>query len=161
MYIDHVQVEDECIRIYYRGSNIPHAGIGNLLGTQHNGQLLRGDALGIAELRVDGFVSIAAGDQPGSLTTRPLRFDEGNALRLNADASRGEVRVEVRTLYGAVIDGFSLGECQPLGADCTTHEVQWHSGRTLAELKEPVRCISACARASSIPSRSLREEVLP
>lgn len=139
LYIDHVQVEDECIRIYYRGSNIPHAGINDLLGTQHNGRLLRGDALGIAELRVDGFVSIAAGDQPGSLTTRPLRFDEGNVLRLNADASQGEVRVEVRTLYGAVIDGFSIDECLPLNADCTTHEVQWRSGRTLAQLKEPVR----------------------
>ena len=32
-----------------------------------------------------------------------------------------------------------LVERLPLGADCTTHEVQWCSGRTLAELKEPVR----------------------
>ena len=38
-----------------------------------------------------------------------------------------------------VDDGFSLGECLPLDADCTTHKVQWRSGRTLAELKEPVR----------------------
>lgn len=139
VYIDHVEVEDDRIRIYYHGSNIPHVGINDLLGVEHNGRILRGDALGIAELRMDGFVSIAAGERPGSLTTRPLRFTGGSALRINADATGGEVRVEARTLYGAPIDGFSLDECLPLGKDDTDHEIQWQSSRKLAELNEPVR----------------------
>ena len=88
---------------------------------------------------MDGFVSIAAGERPGSLTTRPLRFTGGSALRINADATGGEVRVEARTLYGAPIDGFSLDECLPLGKDDTDHEIQWQSSRKLAELNEPVR----------------------
>ena len=90
-------------------------------------------------MRPDGFVSIAAGDRPGSLTTRPLRFTGGDALRINADAVGGEVRVEVRTLYGAPIEGFSRHECPPLQEDKTAHEVEWQSGRKLAELDEPVR----------------------
>tara|TARA_A100001037_G_scaffold76645_1_gene68726 strand:+ start:6244 stop:7686 length:1443 start_codon:yes stop_codon:yes gene_type:complete len=139
VYIDHVEVEDDCLRVYYRGSNIPHLGVSDLLGKEHNGRTLRGDALGIAELRPDGFVSIAAGDRPGSLTTRPLRFTGGDALRINADAVGGEVRVEVRTLYGAPIEGFSRHECPPLQEDKTAHEVEWQSGRKLAELDEPVR----------------------
>ena len=139
VYIDHVQVEEDRIRIYYRGSNIPHVGINDLLDTERDGRTLRGDALGIAELRTDGVVSIGAGERPGSLTTRPLRFAGGDALRINADAAGGEVRVEVRTLYGAPIAGFALDECLPLGEDCTDHEIQWRSGRKLAALNEPVR----------------------
>ena len=138
-YIDHVEVEDDCIRVYYRGSNIPHVSIDKFMGTEHNGQTLRGDALGIAELRLDGFVSIETGDRPGSLTTRPLRFAGGNALRINADADEGEVRVEARTLYGAATDGFALDDCEPLQQDSTAHQVRWNGGRTLAELEQPVR----------------------
>ena len=55
------------------------------------------------------------------------------------DAAGGEVRVEARTLYGAPIAGFALDECLPLGEDRTDHEIQWRSGRKLAELNEPVR----------------------
>ena len=139
IYVDHAQVEEEEIRLYYRGSDIPHYRIGDLLGQEHGGRRLCGDSLGVAELRLDGFVSIQAGEREGALTTRSLRFAGGSALRVNADASGGELRVEVLTLYGAPVPGLTREECVPLIADCLDQEVQWRGGKRLAEVEQPVR----------------------
>ena len=70
IYVDEVVVRDDEILVYYRGSNIPHDGVQGFIGQQHRGRTLRGDALGLARLRLDGFVSIEAGAAEGALTTR-------------------------------------------------------------------------------------------
>ena len=51
-------------------------------------------AVCLAVLRRDGFVSLGAGNQTGSLTTRPFRWPSGT-LHLNVDAAQGEVHVAV------------------------------------------------------------------
>jgi hypothetical protein len=138
IYIDQVLVCDDEIRIYYRGSNIPHSQIAELIGQQHRGRTLRGDALGLARLRLDGFVSVDAGAAEGALTTRPLRFS-GRQLHLNADASDGHLQVEALTLYGAPIPGFTRADCPPIDTDSTDHPVQWKSGKTLDAADQAVR----------------------
>src|SRR6185503_20963161 len=49
---------------------------------------------GLATLRRDGFASMDAGADGGTLTTRPLTFS-GKHLFVNVDAPQGELRVEV------------------------------------------------------------------
>lgn len=49
--------------------------------------------IGLATLRRDGWVSMDAGPQQGSLTIRPF-VHPGGSLFMNADAMEGAVRVE-------------------------------------------------------------------
>ena len=63
-------------------------------------------AIGLATLRLDGFVSLSAGDEPGVVTTRPFGV-EGSQLELNVDASQGQVSVEILDAAGQPIPGFT------------------------------------------------------
>ena len=51
--------------------------------------------IGLAKLRLDGFISVDAGGKEGVLLTEPFKF-EGDKLVINADATGGEVAVEKR-----------------------------------------------------------------
>jgi len=93
---------------------------------------------GLAFLRRDGFASMDADQQEGTLTTRPLRFN-GRRLFVNVDAPRGELRAEVLDPSGQVIDPFRRERCQPVSVDKTLVEVRF-SGTDLADLRgRPVR----------------------
>ncbi len=60
--------------------------------------------------RLNGFASLHAGSRAGTILTKPLPVD-GSELRINADASRGEIRVELRDAgTGRVIPGYGMGE---------------------------------------------------
>lgn len=60
-------------------------------------------AIGLARLRLDGFVSLEATPE-GAVTTKPFLFI-GDTLILNADASQGSIRVEVLDEHQHVIPG--------------------------------------------------------
>jgi hypothetical protein len=87
---------------------------------------------GLATLRRDGFASMEA-DSEGTLTTRPVRFT-GKHLFVNADADKGELRVEVLGEDGSVIAPFSREACEPIKADNTIQEVKWQGANDLAPL---------------------------
>ena len=83
--------------------------------------------------RVDGFVAAHAGDQAGTLLTRPVTFD-GKQLHVNVEtAEQGSLRVELRDAAGEPIDGFTFADCRPIEGDFTDAAVHWKGG-TLAEL---------------------------
>src|SRR5207245_5366819 len=79
---------------------------------------------GLAFLRRDGFASMDAGDDEGTLTTRPVRF-QGKHLFVNADVAKGELRVELLDGKGAVIEPFSRDRCVPIRADKVLQHVTW------------------------------------
>jgi hypothetical protein len=119
-------VGDE-VRIYYGACNLPHdltmaATAKNLTG-----------GIGLATLRRDGFVSMDAGAQEGSLLTKPFVV-AGERLVVNANAQGGSVEVSVRDASGRAIPGFSRSDCKPLRGDSTRHEVKWR-GQDLSSLK--------------------------
>jgi hypothetical protein len=106
---------------------------------------------GLATLRRDGFASIndaVSPDKPmrvspsslRQLTTRPVRFS-GRHLFVNADVSRGELRVEVLDIAGRVIEPFSLSRSTAIrGINGTRLRVTWEGRQTLEDLAaEPVR----------------------
>ena len=78
-----VVLEDRVL-YYYSGSPIPHA-------TKDPKRL--GQEIGLATLRRDGWVSLDAGRNPGTLTTQPF-VHPGGTLFINTDASEGEISVE-------------------------------------------------------------------
>ena len=117
---------------------MPHRNLFALVGTEYKGRTLEGDALGLARLRPDGFVSVRAGQEEGLLTTWPLRF-QGGELRVNVDATGGSLKVEALTQFGKPLAGFEREACRPIEGNGTGQRVQWDGGRSLGELEQPVR----------------------
>ena len=93
-------------------------------------------ATGLAKLRRDGFVSIDAADQPGTLTTRPLTFD-GNKLYVNAKIIQGgEMRVGLLRSDGTPIAGYGVQDCQPVTGDSTRQQVTWKGSGDLSSARQ-------------------------
>ncbi|MAT15287.1 MAG: hypothetical protein CMJ46_08465 [Planctomyces sp.] len=91
-------------------------------------------------IRLDGFVSLHAKYSGGELTTKPIIFS-GKQLELNyATSAAGGLRVELQDDDGTPIPGFTLDDCPAIYGDSTEHQVQWSSGKNLAELAgKPVK----------------------
>ena len=78
-------------------------------------------AVCLAVLRRDGFISLDAGAEPGSVTTGPFMLPSAN-LRLNAAASRGFVQAALLDANGQV-----RCEAQPMSGDQLRGKVRWKS----------------------------------
>ena len=120
-----------------------------------NGMIRRGDDIwqyancGIAGMRknttirvtqrLDGFMSLDAGEETGIIITRPLIF-EGDKLTLNVAAEKGEVKVGILNLPGKKISGFNVGltnppkkkvtgfgidDCDPIKSNSVRQVVSW------------------------------------
>jgi len=88
---------------------------------------------GLAVLRRDGFASMDAGAQEGTLTTRKLRF-KGRYLFVNVNASKGELRAEVLDDKGHVVPKYSKSDCQPVRVDKTLVRIQWRGATDLSSV---------------------------
>jgi hypothetical protein len=128
----------------WNGGNMQSAGGGCLVvgdelyfyvsGRKRTDQFWDGrGSTGLGTLRRDGFASMDAGQATGTLTTRPLRF-KGRYLFVNAEADRGELRVEVLDKRFRVIEPFTVEKCVPLRADRTQQAVHWAGAADLAPL---------------------------
>ena len=102
-------------------------------------------AIGVATLRLDGFVSLDGGNRTGRATLAPMRFAH-DALCVNADASAGEVRAQL-TCRGRVLPGFDLKSCVPLRHDTTRHVFRFKGGAIPAD-KGPIRVELSLRNAS-------------
>ena len=120
--------------IFYEGRNASHG---------QRFPFPRG-AIGLATLRLDGFVSINAGLVEGYLTTKAFTWPGGRLMvNLNARAcvgaaegwpSCGYVRLEILDEDGEPIKGFTKEECRPFTGDSVAHEFSWRSGKSIDEL---------------------------
>jgi len=82
--------------------------------------------IGMARLRRDGYVSRDAfGPDPGWLMTPLIKPEKSAGLTVNAEASRGEVRVQVRDQRMQIVPGFSFTECMPSRGDGLQQQVRW------------------------------------
>ncbi len=91
----------------------------------HGGRLEeRVKRIGRATWQRDRFVALQArGD--GLIETKPLLPIGVDRLELNADATGGQLRVELCDAQGEVIKGFAREECLPLAGDEIRWPVQW------------------------------------
>ena len=85
-------------------------------------------AICLAVLRRDGFVSLDACEQEGTVLTEPFKLS-GSTLFVNVDAVKGELRVEF--LNG---DGNVVAKSKPLTGDVLREPVTWAEG-DIADLK--------------------------
>jgi hypothetical protein len=76
-------------------------------------------------IRIDGFVSLHAGQKPGDLVTKRLIFS-GNKLTINFSTSAaGSIFVELQDENGKAIPGYSLSDCDELFGDELERTVTW------------------------------------
>ncbi|MEE3373196.1 MAG: hypothetical protein VX346_27930 [Planctomycetota bacterium] len=118
-------------------------------GTFPNGKMVRipgkdrdGGAICLAVLRRDGFISLDAGDSPGTLDTRPFALT-GSTLRLNVDAHDGEIQATLLDSSGRI-----LATAQPVTGDQPRAEVTWQEGSLADHLGERVTLRLTLRRAS-------------
>jgi hypothetical protein len=104
-----VQIGDK-MYIYYTGTNIPHPTVNHERLNQIVQQIKAGKRhatqhIGCAVFRPDGYVSLAAQGQKGSVLTKPfvLNYD---TLHVNTKTETGKLTVTVCDDRGTPIDGF-------------------------------------------------------
>lgn len=96
-------------------------------------------AVGLATLRLDGFVSVDAGDEEGTLTTKPFVF-MGDTIEVNANADGGSLAVEALDADGNMIEGFGKDDFDVLTADEVHHVIGWNGDRDCHLLQgRPIR----------------------
>lgn len=95
-------------------------------------------SIGRAAWRRHGFVSLDAAER-GRVETKPLRLG-GPSLIINADASRGELRVALLEADSRVIGGFTLDSSESLRANATRWIARWRSEAT-PPTDRPVRVV--------------------
>ncbi|MBI5688907.1 MAG: hypothetical protein HZC55_02330 [Verrucomicrobia bacterium] len=83
--------------------------------------------VGRATWRLHGFASLDASPAGGRIETRPLLVPSGTLL-VNADASRGRLRVALLEADGRPIPGCGLEDSVPLTTDATRAAVRWRGG---------------------------------
>ena len=132
-----VTVRDELWH-YYSGSPLKHAEATlELLTNAANRRIYSR-----AKIRLDGYVSAAAGDEEGSFMTPPLRF-KGKALALNvAVRAGGSVRGGLLEESGRPVPGLNFEDCLPITGDHIRHQVVWNSRTNISSLAVRPVCLS-------------------
>jgi len=119
-----VRVGDE-LWIYYGGKNLSHGERTPSLPPEELEARGIGTAIGLAKLRLDGFVSLDAGEPEGSMVTKPFMF-AGSRLEINAKADGGEIRIELLDGDSSrVISGFMKEAFESFQGDSVAHEAIW------------------------------------
>ena len=86
--------------------------------------------VGRASWRLHGFASLDAGPTGGKIETQPL-FIGGGKLMLNADASRGRLRVALREVDGTEVTGFGFDDFEVFQTNATRAEARWRTRRDI------------------------------
>jgi hypothetical protein len=107
--------------IYYAGHDGPHE-------TRE-----RKAGIGLATIRKEGFISMHGPPGGGVICTKLLRWP-GGTLVVNADASKGELRVRVSDEKRKPLDGFGYDDGETFKGDSTAHELRWKK-QTMDSLK--------------------------
>jgi hypothetical protein len=92
-----------------------------------------GGSTGLATLRRDGFASMDADTETGSLTTRPITFS-GKYLFVNASCPLGALSAEVLDDQGRPIAPYSAENSDALHADSTLAPINWKGAADLSQL---------------------------
>ena len=128
------QKDMETLWFYYWGGAAMH-------GNRH---LTFGRAIGLAQLRVDGFCSLRADRFAGTLVTKPFVWPGGKLL-VNASvlggSGGGELRTEVLTQNLNPVEGLTREDADPIRSDTVRHEQTWQKDTTTIERMkgQPIR----------------------
>jgi hypothetical protein len=144
-----IVTHDDTHWLYYAGGNERHGDPQVKFDRQH--------AIGLATLRLDGFVALSAGDKEGVVMTRPFKL-AGDGLLVNLDASQGEAAVEVLDENGQPLAGFTRDAAVPL---LNRDELRWRptwSGANLSALRNKTVQLKIRLRNAKLYSFQITDE---
>ena len=115
-WIDEQVIVGDEVYLYYGGYR-----------SGHKANRFEDRQIGLVKMPLDRYVARQAGEQAGRLLTVSLKLDEhSERLLVNADASGGELRVQLRDARSnAILDGLGFDECRLLTNDGLRTEVLW------------------------------------
>ena len=125
-----ILVVDDEIRMYYTGCSKSHD-----TATPYYSRPEYVQGVGVATLRLDGFVSLRANDEVGTITTKPVKI-AGNRLQINASATAGSIRVALLDESGKAIEGYSATDCDAFREDDLRHVVAWNGSSDVSQLAD-------------------------
>jgi hypothetical protein len=102
--------------------------------------------IGLVRMKRDRYVAREASDE-GRLRSRQLLLD-ATEVSLNADASGGEIRVQVLDAHQKTIRGFSYEDCAPIKTDALRAPVRWK--RNISELRNQPVCLEFALRRAKL-----------
>ncbi len=111
----------------------------------HNTKTRR-SGIGLATLRLNGFVSLSA-KTVGSVTTHPMKNAEGPLL-VNANALGGSLKAEILDAEGKPIPGYTVDDCLPIKNDDITQVVRWNNHTELPDYKNSLSIHFSIDKAS-------------
>ena len=138
-----IQVGDELWIYYYSMPLLDSVKVG-----QEKAQAAQVSRIGLATIRRDGFVSLDAGANPGTVVTRPLSF-RGRTLRVNANiASDGWLKAELRSTAGEPVGHFRLDQSDSVTGDVMAALVTWGKRKEIERsVDEPRRVVFKLKKA--------------
>lgn len=123
---------DDEIRFYYAASTVRHS---------MHWELAPGKfGLGLASVKPDRFVALAAGPQPAQALTRQFTISEPDIFVNAAVARGGSVQLELLDANAHVIPGFEMEKCVAITGDAVQHALRWQGNPPLASIvNQPIR----------------------
>ena len=88
--------------------------------------------IGLVRFQRDRYAAREAGSDEGALRTRLLACD-AQALTVNVDAGKGQLRVQITDAAGQPFPGFSFSDCKPITGDSLAAPVRWE--KPLSDLR--------------------------
>lgn len=82
--------------------------------------------IGLATMPSDRFAGLRPLNDIGQITLRPLEISRHQGLTINADASRGEISLELLDEEGRRVRGFSKDDAVKITGDSLRHPVRWN-----------------------------------
>ena len=130
------------LHIYYRGTSRRHNKVVGEFEPRIDPDQERGDmSIGLATLRLDGFASIDASYDGGTITTVPFEL-AGAELHVNAKCDFGRIAAELLDEGYRTVPGYSVDDCIAASADATDQVIRWRgeaNGRPLSGIGAPAR----------------------
>lgn len=81
--------------------------------------------IGLATMKHDRFIANRPIEQVGQMTLKPIRLESSAGITINADASKGAVRVELLNEDGYGVAGFTKADAVPITTDALRAPVTW------------------------------------
>ena len=134
---------DDEIRFYYGGYS---AGATGTLGEEEPVR----SGIGLATIPRDRFASFVATDGPGQVTLKERGLPAQGRLAVNAEASGGELRLELLDSRGFRISGYERERCRPIDQDGLRMEVGWEGKKGLPPGESMIRIHLDGARAFAL-----------
>ena len=125
-----------------------------LLSLVRLGKRQKPTGIGLAALRLDGWVSIKAGSTEGVLVTKPFMF-EGDKGVVNARVRGGCLRIAVQDSHGKPITGFSREDSAVFTGDDLHHRFRFAAD--VSVLKGRTVRLAFCLQNAQIYSFTVAE----